>query len=106
MPGQLEVIAPQKTSLERYRSRLNSGENTVSVGYRKRVNQPDTFELGGSSHNWNMKSKGAEGNFYNLRNFDNKRQQDLVSIRDKTSENQFEPILFDQGSHRRVNKNR
>ena len=39
----MEVISTQQTLIERYRSRLNSGENTVSVGYRKRVNQPVNF---------------------------------------------------------------
>ena len=54
---------------ERQRSRSNSGGKAGSCRGRQLDNQSDFFITGGASQNRIMRNKGAEPNFYNLRNW-------------------------------------
>ena len=52
----------------------NSGGREESVRGRQMVNQSVILLTGGVSQNRNMRKKGAEFNFYNLRNWVTKSQ--------------------------------
>ena len=64
----------QQLASERHRSRSSSGGSAGSVRGRQMVNQSDILVTGGASQNINMRNKGAEFNFYNLRNWVTKSQ--------------------------------